>query len=89
MTSKLGSGHFGVSIQNHNGWRLFDKNIFDKYDIYYTDTNSCIIKEVVWATTIFPKALRCCLELGGDCRFEFCPVFATVDRGLPGWTLWF
>ena len=22
-------------------------------------------------------------------RFEFCPVFATVERGLPGWTLWF
>ena len=28
----------------------------------------------------FPKALRCCLEFGGDCRCKFCPVFAIVDR---------
>ena len=30
--------------------------------------------------TFFPKALRCCLEFGGDCRCKFCPVFAIVDR---------
>ena len=34
-----------------------------------------------FGTTIFPKALRCCLDLEGDCRFEFCPVFVIVDRG--------
>ena len=32
--------------------------------------------------TIFLKALRCCLELEGDCRFKFCQGFAIVDRAV-------
>ena len=57
MTSELGSGHFWVSIQSHDGWRLFDKNIFDKSDIYYSDTNSCIIKEVRLGNHDFSKGI--------------------------------